>query len=140
MKVIYIAGPFRGATHFKVHQNVFNAEMAMNDIINVSLALEKPVAVICPHSMSKSFDGTFTDDYWLAAAMELLKRSDAVFVVSGYQHSEGTKKEIEAAIAMGKPIFYEDDFVMGKPVFYEGDVEVAKPYRKGGYLFGWLES
>jgi hypothetical protein len=36
---------------------------------------------------------------WLAA-------SEAVFVCPGWETSEGTKKEIALAIALGKPVFY----------------------------------
>jgi hypothetical protein len=50
---------------------------------------------------------------WLAAA-------EAVFVCPGWETSEGTRKEIALAIALGKPVFYDIDavsiFVNMKPM------------------------
>lgn len=50
-----------------------------------------------------SFNDYFENSY------EILKRCDAVFVVPGWENSEGTKKELKEAQSKGIPIFYTID-------------------------------
>ena len=46
------------------------------------------------------------DDFWLAATLSVLKRCDAIFMLPGWQESQGSKLEHEQAEADGLPIFY----------------------------------
>ena len=107
MKTLYLAGPFRGLDAYAVYRNVQKAEAVMFEVIQAALAQTTPVAVVCPHSMSANFNGTFTDGYWLKATLELLDRSDAVLMLPGWQKSVGALGELERARLTGTPIFYE---------------------------------
>lgn len=106
MKSIYIAGAFRGSDAYAVYRNVQRAEHAMYELITLALAQKTPVAVLCPHSMTFHFDRTFTDDYWLEATLEHLRRCDALLLIEGWERSEGAKGEREEALAKGLPVFY----------------------------------
>lgn len=103
MKAIYVAGPFRGNTHWKVAQNVHRARLATFMIAKLG------ALPICPHSMFEQFDGTLTDQFWLDATMELFERCDAIAMTPGWERSSGSRSEWERAEERGVPVFYLDD-------------------------------
>lgn len=99
MQVIYVAGPYRGKTPWAVERNIRRAE-------EIAFAISCRGAVaLCPHTMNRYFDKTLTDEFWLAAALELAKRSDACFLVPGWADSSGSRGEREYFERAGKPIF-----------------------------------
>lgn len=99
MKVIYIAGPFRGRTAWEVEKNIRNAE-------TVALAVWKAGAVaLCPHTNTRFFDGEGSDLMWLNGTAELLRRSDAILLIPGWRSSAGARMEYELAGDIGKSIF-----------------------------------
>jgi len=100
MKVIFIAGPFRGATPWDVAQNVRRAEE-----VGLEVAYCGAMPLI-PHANTALFDKQLTDDFWLAGTQELLRRCDAVMIVPGWAKSEGTLAEIELANELDIPVFY----------------------------------
>lgn len=99
MKLVYIAGPFRAADAWEVHCNVHRAELASREIAGMGAM---PVA---PHSIGAHMDGTETAEFWLSGTLELMRRCDAVLVLSGYEHSAGTLGEIQEAKRLGLPLF-----------------------------------
>jgi hypothetical protein len=105
MKVIYIAGRFRGKTAWDVEQNIRRAE---DVAFNVACLGAMP---LCPHTNTRFFDGTLTAEFWLSGTMELMKRCDAVFLVSGYEDSEGSKEEVVKALELNMPVFYPDQYL-----------------------------
>jgi hypothetical protein len=95
IKVIYIAGAFRAKTQWGIMQNVRKAEDA-------SLRFWKlGYAVICPHTMTQHFQNECPDDVWLKGCIELLKRCDAIYLVDGWQNSEGSLAELKVAKELG---------------------------------------
>lgn len=99
MRVIYIAGPYRAATPREVELNIRMAETAMHDVVQLGLY------PMCPHTMTRYFDGTGTDQYWLDATLAIMERCDAVYMVPGWQRSEGSRAEYAAALAQGMPVY-----------------------------------
>jgi len=99
MRVIYIAGPFRGASAWAVHQNIERAEALAYQV------WEAGFVALCPHNNTRHFDGTLTDEVWLKGDLELLSRCDAVLTVPGWQSSRGTVAEVEYAQQLGLPVF-----------------------------------
>lgn len=99
MKLVYVAGRFRGPDSWAVHRNV-QAALA----VGFEVARIGGVPVI-PHSMYQAFDRTLTDDYWLAATLEHLRRCDAVMLVPGWTESRGAMAEQEEAARLGMPTF-----------------------------------
>jgi len=99
MRAVYVAGAFRAKDGWGVHQNVQRA-----------LAVGYQVAElghcpVIPHSMSQAFDRTLTDDYWLEATMEMLRRCDAIVMVAGWEQSQGAQAERAEALRLGKQVF-----------------------------------
>lgn len=101
MKLIYVAGPYTAPTHYQVTQNIRAAE-------EVAVELwRRGFAVICPHKNTAMLDGAVEDgEKWLQGGLEMLRRCDAVVVVEGWEGSEGTKREIEEARALGMRVYY----------------------------------
>ena len=101
MKVIYIAGKFRGANAWEVHKNV---QEALKVGFEVAALGAMP---LIPHSNTQPFDGTLQDQFWLDGTLELLHRCDAVMTVSNWVHSKGAKDEVSEAVEnLGIPVFH----------------------------------
>jgi len=99
MKMVAIAGPYRSATEWGVIENIRRAEL-------VSLAAwQLGVAVICPHKNTAFFGGAASDSVWLDGAMEMVRRSDAVLTVVGWEKSDGARNEVALATQLGIPVF-----------------------------------
>jgi nucleoside 2-deoxyribosyltransferase len=99
MKVVYIAGPFRGANAWEIEQNIRRAE---------ELALEawrSGFAVICPHTNTRFFQGAAEDRIWLDGDLEILRRCDAVLLTADWERSSGARAEVDVARALGIPVF-----------------------------------
>ena len=101
LPVIYIAGPYRAETPWRVLANVRAAQEA-------ALRVWKLGGVaLCPHSNTGLFDGECPDDVWLLGDLELLRRCDAVLMIGGWQKSQGACAERQLAEDLGLPIFSE---------------------------------
>lgn len=103
MRVIYIAGKFRGPNGWETEKNARRAEEAAFEVARLG------AAPLCPHTNSRFFHGTITDRFWLEATLALMRKCDAVFMIKGWQDSAGARAELEDARKMGgKFIFYEE--------------------------------
>jgi nucleoside 2-deoxyribosyltransferase len=99
MKVIYVAGPFRGKDAWTVENNIRRAE---------SLALEIwrfGAAAICPHANTRFFDGAAPDKQFLEGDLEILNRCDAVLLTPDWERGEGARGERAAALVAHIPVF-----------------------------------
>jgi hypothetical protein len=103
MKVAFIAGPYRGETPWDVELNIRRAEELAFWVAT------QGVSPLCPHTNSRFFDKTITDEFWLAATTELLHRCDALILVEGWEGSSGVRGELDEAKALGLPVFESDD-------------------------------
>jgi len=99
VRVVYIAGPFRGPSAWDIEENIRRAER---------LALEAwraGFAVICPHTNTRFFQGAAPDEVWLEGDLEILRRCDAVLLTSDWERSSGARAEVAAARAARIPVF-----------------------------------
>jgi hypothetical protein len=99
MKLVAIAGPYRAPCEFEVVQNIRRAEALAVRVWRAG------AACICPHKNTAMFGGAASDSVWLNGALEMVRRSDAVLCVSGWEKSAGAKDEIELARRLGIPVF-----------------------------------
>jgi len=98
-KKVYIAGPFRADNHWEIAENVRRAE---RPTILIATVGHLP---FCPHSMYKNFQGALPDQFWLDATMEWLRLCDCIYLVSGWEQSEGSRAERALAESLGFPVF-----------------------------------
>ncbi len=101
MKVIWIAGAIRADNGWEREQNIRRAE---------ALALkvwQAGMAAICVHSFCRPYAlGNKEENLFLPGDLEIMKRCNAVLVVTRWGKSIGTKGEIEEADKMDIPVFY----------------------------------
>lgn len=96
--IVYIAGPYREKCIYDTVQNIRKAEMYACEY------WRKGYTVICPHKNTALLDGWEPDEVWLEGAKELLRRSDIIVMIPGWQSSKGSVAEYELALELGKEI------------------------------------
>ncbi len=102
-KIIYIAGPFRADSHWKIEQNIRRAE---------ALALEvwrMGGAALCPHLNTRFYQGELPDQVWLDGDLAMLAKCDAILMTDDWRASKGATAEHDFAARRGIPIFYSGD-------------------------------
>lgn len=104
MKLIYIAGKYRSDTHYGKYLNIRHAE-------EVAIKLwREGWAVLCPHLNTALFDDVYSDvegKVWLAGGLEMLTRCDAIYLLKGWEESEGTRAEYTLAEELGLELLHE---------------------------------
>ena len=106
MKVIFVSGKYRSDTERGLIQNIRHAEQEA-----LWLWLQG-WAVVCPHKNTAHFGGVLDDpeadhQLWMAGDLEILSRVDAIYMLLGFEKSEGAKLELELAIKLKKEVIYE---------------------------------
>lgn len=99
MKVIYIAGKYRGPNAWAIEQNIRAAE----DV--AARVWEMGHVALCPHANSRHMEGVASDEVFLAGTLELMRRCDAVVLVPNWRDSEGVRAEVAEAHRRGIPVF-----------------------------------
>lgn len=106
MKVIYVAGAYsdpRGPWYIK--QNIDAAEAVALELWRMG------AAVICPHKNTAFFDGAdgTSRDTWILGDMAILQRCDAIYMMDGWERSEGATDELKMARDIGLPVLMNMD-------------------------------
>ena len=99
MKVIYIAGKYRGPNAWAVEQNI----RADEDVAARVWAMG--VGVRAQGDEARHMDGVASDEHFLAGTLELMRRCDAVVLVPNWRDSEGARAEVAEAERLGLPMF-----------------------------------
>ena len=99
MRVVFISGPYRNSSEWRVEQNIRQAEKL------ALAAWELGVAVHCPHKNTARLGGALPDEVWLKGDLEVLSRCDAVLCTSDWRQSVGATAEVELARQLGLPVF-----------------------------------
>ena len=100
MKLVYVAGPFRGRDSWEISKNVRRAEELAAEVWKLG------AVAICPHKNTENFQGMLPDAVFIEGTLAMLKVCHAMIVVPNYQRSDGTKGEIEFAKEHHIPVFY----------------------------------
>jgi hypothetical protein len=100
MKVIFIAGCYRGAGDNTVFEHIMLArEWARK-------AWLKGWAVFCPHTNTMFMDGPdIPAQVFLDGDREILRRCDAIFMLPNWRCSMGALAERQEAVNLGLPIY-----------------------------------
>jgi len=105
-KIVYIAGPYSGATEAEVTRNIENARA-----LALCLAVNH-VQFVCPHLNSAHFDTAVPQvkySFWVNMYLALLGRCDAIVTLPNWQRSKGAVAEVEFAKRCGIPVFADLD-------------------------------
>lgn len=107
MKLVYVAGPYRGASQLDVDLNIASA---VDRARQVWAAGHLPVT---PHLMSVGFADDIVaapgdEGRWMSGLLCLLAKCHEVWLVSGWETSAGTRTEIELAFFAGIPVILPD--------------------------------
>ena len=104
MKLVYVAGRYRGWSPEATKANIKNAQY------HGILLCERGFMPVIPHCNTAGFE-LLTDavdqDFWLDGTMELMRRCDYVLMVPGYNQSDGAIQEMIEAERLHLPIFYD---------------------------------
>jgi len=101
MELIYVAGAYRGENKFVVIHNVNLAKKAATRL------WKEGYAVICPHANSDFMDGVLPARTFLDGGLKMVEVSDVIYMLRGWEESEGSREEHELAKSLGKEIIYE---------------------------------
>jgi len=99
MRVIYVAGPYRG----EIKYNVLKAA-AVGKLLR-----QCGKAVIVPHMESLFFPESLTEDEWVEHGIDLLHCVDTVVLVPEWYDSPGTRNEIDYAKEYKKSVYEFDE-------------------------------
>ena len=103
MKVVYVAGPYRGQDHWVIEGNIRRAEALALAVWMLG------AAAICPHANTRYFQGAAPDELWLDGDLAILAKCDAILMTPDWERSVGARAEHKAAKAVGMPVFYTLD-------------------------------
>jgi len=96
-KAIYVSGPVTKNDNAKIQFE--EADKFIRKIGHVPL---NPIRIDPPHPLKK--------DHWLyymRKSVELLMKSDAIYLLSGWENSPGAKIEFDLCIKLGIPVYFE---------------------------------
>lgn len=104
---VYVAGPYSADNVLGVLQNIGRGEWHANSLF------QQGFAPFCPwHDKGYAeglWDTALSVDDFREHSLAWLEASQAVFVIPGWEESNGTKAEIARAEQLGIPVFYEKD-------------------------------
>lgn len=98
MRLVYVAGPFRGPDSWAMESNIRRAEALALD------AWRAGAAVICPHANTRFFQGSAPDSVWLDGDLEILRRCDAILLTPDWERSAGARAEKDEAERCGMAV------------------------------------
>lgn len=99
MKLIYIAGKYRGCDRFEVAINIAKAAR-----VAASVWVVGGVA-LCPNTNCVGFDGIVPDDVFLKGDLAILKVCHAALFINDWESSVGAKNEYMKAVDFSIPVF-----------------------------------
>lgn len=99
MKVVYVAGKYRGPNAWAVEGNIRHASQFAAQVWSFG------IAALCPHTNSAHMEGIADDAMFLAGTLEMMRRCDAVLLIPGWQDSAGARAEAAEADRLGIPVF-----------------------------------
>jgi len=100
-KLIFCACKYTEIHTYLIQRNIHNATYWVQE---VALLGGMP---LCPAMIGANLEGVQSYTWWGDAYINLLRRCDAVFMVPGYECSNGATKEETEALALGMPVFYQ---------------------------------
>jgi len=93
MKLVYLAGPYRGRSEWDVHTNIQQAEWYAAEITK----RRGDLFCVTPHKNTAYMGGLQPDKYFLDGTLELLRRCDYIYLLPNWETSAGAVAEEKEA-------------------------------------------
>jgi hypothetical protein len=106
-KLVFLACKYSEPHTYQIARNIHHATHFAHEVALLG------AVPLCPALIGSHFEGTQSYLWWGDAYINLLRRCDAVFMVPGYERSNGAMKEMTEALAIGLPVFFELDDLKG---------------------------
>lgn len=101
--IVFISGKYRGKTKDDVETNIRVAREASMQL------WKRGYVVICPHLNTAHFGDVYEDDVWLNGYLEILRRCDIIYMLKGWDYSEGAKRELQLANELGLTVVFQSE-------------------------------
>jgi dienelactone hydrolase len=97
VKIVYTAGCYRGEPN-EVYENIQSARYYARELWKLGYA------VICPHLNTAFMDAPdLTNDHFIKGDLSILQFCDYIYMLPGWEKSEGAKIELKFARDNGIP-------------------------------------
>ena len=98
-RVIFVSGPYSADSNLEILSNIIKAVKVANEL------WRKGWVVICPHGNTFMMEGDY--QMFIDGNLELIDRSDAVFMMQGWARSKGAVREHNyAKYVARKEVYY----------------------------------
>jgi hypothetical protein len=118
-QLVYIAGKYRARTIYGRIINILKVYRAARKLT------KQGYVCIVPHMETALMDGLQSDEWFLSASIKKLKHCDAIYMLKGWQESDGSCLERLAAQQRGMKVWYEDgnllERLLDTTIFNESD-------------------
>lgn len=101
--LIYIAGRFSAPDRVGVEANIRAAALRGLEVAKLGAC---PWIPHCNTALPE-FEHVQPYQFWIAATLEQMRRSDALLTVEGWELSSGARGEVNGMEKMGKPVFHD---------------------------------
>jgi hypothetical protein len=108
MDLIYISGHYTADTDAGIQANIDAAK-----VVAERLAL-RGLHFFCPHLNTYDMHRLpVFPQFWYDLDINILRRCDAIYIMTGWENSKGARWELKVARAIGLKVYWEDrgDFV-----------------------------
>lgn len=97
---IYLAHKYTEPEVYKVQRNIDRATLYAQEVAKMG------ALPLTPGRISTHFEGIQHYQWWSEAYLVLMRRCDAVFMVPGWETSNGAVAELTEALRLGIPVYY----------------------------------
>ena len=100
-QIVYISGPYR--SRWGIIGRAYNIWKARQAAIKM---WQLGYTTICPHLNTAFFDGKAPDDVWLDGDLKILAKCHIIYLLKGWEQSEGAMIELTEARRRGLKVVY----------------------------------
>lgn len=108
MKIVYISGKYTG-TPSETLKYIEDAEIASVELMRLGWGTLTPHKNAGSYEKYEAANPNLTYDWFISMDLEMLRRCDAIFMLSNWTDSKGAKIELKFAKEMGIPVYYESE-------------------------------
>lgn len=121
IQLVYVAGPYRGDSIWRVTRNIEAAREVGAKIAQARWPNGDHIAYpLIPHTNTGGMDGVADDAFWLAGTMAMMRACNAVVMMPTWRISAGARAEHAEAMRLGLPVL---DGLIGDASVHATEIE-----------------